>query len=67
MNERWKKMDEQDWIIRELDQLFDSSRDYKQKALLKAAADLIREQETRKEQLQGELDGTLWSPGNWRN
>lgn len=60
-------MDEQDWIIRELDQLFDSSRDYKQKALLKAAADLIREQETRKEQLQGELDGTLWSPGNWRN
>ncbi|WP_346024721.1 hypothetical protein [Alkalibacterium indicireducens] len=67
MNERWKKMDEQDWIIRELDQLFDSSRDYKQKALLKAAADLIKEQETRKEQLQGELDGTLWSPGNWGN
>ncbi|SDK87308.1 hypothetical protein [Alkalibacterium thalassium] len=60
-------MDEQDWIIRELEQLFDSSRDYKQKALLKAAADLIREQKTRKEQLQGELDGTLWSPGNWRN
>ncbi|GAA0485402.1 hypothetical protein IRB23SM22_17290 [Alkalibacterium sp. s-m-22] len=60
-------MDEQDWIIRELDQLFDSSRDYKQKALLKAAADLIKEQETRKEQLQGELDGTLWSPGNWGN
>lgn len=58
-------MDEQEWVIRELDQLFDSSRDYKQKALLKAAADLIREQETRKQQLQGELDGTLWSPGNW--
>lgn len=60
-------MDEQDWVIRELDQLSDSSRDYKQKALLKAAADLIKEQETRKEQLQGELDGTLWSPGNWGN
>ncbi|MCD8505940.1 MAG: hypothetical protein LRY37_02115 [Alkalibacterium thalassium] len=58
-------MDEQEWVIRELDQLFDSSSDYKQKALLKAAADLIREQETRKQQLQGELDGTLWSPGNW--
>lgn len=58
-------MDEQEWVIRELDQLFDSSRDYKQKALLKATADLIREQETRKQQLQGELDGTLWSPGNW--
>ncbi|GEN50848.1 hypothetical protein [Alkalibacterium pelagium] len=60
-------MDEQEWVIRELDQLFDSSQDYKQKALLKAAADLIREQETRKQQLQGELDGTLWSPGNWGN
>lgn len=58
-------MDEQEWVIRELDQLFDSSSDYKQKALLKEAADLIREQETRKQQLQGELDGTLWSPGNW--
>lgn len=58
-------MDEQEWVLTELDRLFQASQDYKQKALLQEAAEIIREQETRKEQLQGELDGTLWSPGNW--
>lgn len=59
-------MDEQkEWVIQELDRLFQDSQDYKQKALLLAANKLIKEQEKRKEQLQGELDGTLWSPGNW--
>lgn len=58
-------MDEQKWILDELKRLFETSQDYKQKALLQAAGDILREQEVRKEQLQGELDGTLWSPGNW--
>ncbi|MCC5894249.1 MAG: hypothetical protein JJU16_02175 [Alkalibacterium sp.] len=58
-------MDEQEWIQVELKRLFETSQDYKQKALLMAASDLLKEQAIRKEQLQGELDGTLWSPGNW--
>lgn len=41
------------------------SRDYKQKALLAAAKRLIQEQTVRIQQMEGELDGTLWSPRNW--
>ncbi|PRY83681.1 hypothetical protein [Alkalibacterium olivapovliticus] len=58
-------MNEQEWIIQELERLFETSQDYKQKALLQEAIDILKEQDLRKEQLQGELDGTLWSPGNW--
>lgn len=58
-------MEEKDWALEELKRLFEQSLDYKQKALLQAAGLLLTEQETRKEQLQGQLDGTLWSPGNW--
>lgn len=58
-------MEDEHWIINQLEHLFTESRDYKQKALLQAAKELLIEQKKRKEQLQGELDGTLWSPGNW--
>lgn len=58
-------MEEKEWALNELKRLFDESQDYKQKALLQAASSLLSEQEIRKEQLQGQLDGTLWSPGNW--
>jgi len=58
-------MEDKDWLMNQLDVLFEASRDYKQKALLLATKELLEEQEKRREQLQGELDGTLWSPGNW--
>lgn len=58
-------MEDQQWLITQLENLFENSRDYKQKALIQATMNIIKEQEKRKEQLQGELDGTLWSPGNW--
>ncbi|MEC6747992.1 hypothetical protein VXN63_05515 [Marinilactibacillus sp. XAAS-LB27] len=58
-------MEEQEWLLNKLTDLFRSSRDYKQKALIQATIETIEEQEKRKTQLQGELDGTLWSPGNW--
>ncbi|WP_192983450.1 hypothetical protein [Marinilactibacillus psychrotolerans] len=58
-------MEDQQWLITQLEELFKKSHDYKQKALLQAAINLILEQEERKEQLQGELDGRLWNPGNW--
>ncbi|GEQ32488.1 hypothetical protein ACEN4P_11940 [Marinilactibacillus psychrotolerans] len=58
-------MEDEQWLINRLEELLKRSRDYKQKALLQAAINLILEQEERKEQLQGELDGRLWNPGNW--
>lgn len=58
-------MEENQWLIKQLEQLEKDSRDYKQKALLQATMALLEEQKKRREQLQGELDGTLWSPGNW--
>lgn len=59
-------MSEREWIREQLDQTMETSRDYEQKALLLAAKELIEEQYTRMEQMQGELDGTMWSPKNWR-
>lgn len=58
-------MEENEWLRKQLKQLESDSRDYRQKALLQATIALLEEQEKRREQLQGELDGTLWSPGNW--
>lgn len=58
-------MDQNEWIIQELERAFQMSRDYKQKALLAATKRLIREQTVRIQQMEGELDGTLWSPRNW--
>lgn len=59
-------MESGEWLFEQLDKLIKESRDYKQKALLLSAKKLIIEQEKRKEQLRGELDGRLWSPGSWR-
>lgn len=53
------------WVSTLVDNLKASSRDYREKALLDAALALYLEQEQRKEQLEGQLDGTLWSPKNW--
>lgn len=54
-----------EWTTQQIDQLIDASSDYKEKALLNEMKSLIKEQEKRKEQNQGELDGSLWSPGEW--
>lgn len=56
-----------EWIQTQLDQLFVQSTDYKQKALLLGLKEVIEEQSVRKEQIQGELDGTLWSAQNWKS
>lgn len=58
-------MDQNEWMIQELERAFEMSRDYKQKALLAATKRLIQEQIVRIQQMEGELDGTLWSPRNW--
>ncbi len=58
-------MEQKEWLLQELERVIQTSRDYKQKALLKSAKDLINEQVERIRQMEGELDGTLWSPRNW--
>lgn len=58
-------MEQKEWLLQELERLRQTSRDYKQKALLTAAKELINEQVERIRQMEGELDGTLWSPRNW--
>lgn len=58
-------MDQNEWMIRELENIFERSRDYKQKALILAIQRLIEEQRLRITQMEGELDGTLWSPSKW--
>jgi len=58
-------LEQKEWLLQELERVIQTSRDYKQKALLKAVRDLINEQVERIRQMEGELDGTLWSPRNW--
>ncbi|WP_373471447.1 hypothetical protein [Carnobacterium alterfunditum] len=58
-------MEQKEWLLQELERLRQTSRGYKQKALLIAVKDLIDEQAERIRQMEGELDGTLWSPRNW--
>lgn len=51
-------MEQKEWLIQELERLIQTSRDYKQKALLKAVIALIDEQVERIRQMEGELDET---------
>lgn len=58
-------MGNEDWLLLELETLFSNSQEYKQKALLKATMELVKEQFKRINQMEGELDGRLWSPRDW--
>ena len=41
--------------------------DYPSQALLQVACDLYQQQEDRLRQLEGQLDGSMWSPKDWQN
>ena len=51
--------------IRLLDAWIIESKEYKERALLVAAKNLLLQQTKRIEQAHGELDGRMWSPENW--
>lgn len=53
-----------EWMVKELEQLFEQVG-FDEKALIKAAQTVILEQDKRIWQMEGQLDGTLWSPKNW--
>ncbi|KAF1302451.1 hypothetical protein IV487_09190 [Enterococcus saccharolyticus] len=56
---------ELDWLKEQLEQLAKNSREYQHRALFLGLQQLLVEQQKRKEQLQGRLDGELWSPKKW--
>jgi len=58
-------MADEDWIKQTLEELITSTKAYEDRALLLAAEKLLLEQLTRIEQLEGQLDGTLWSHTHW--
>ena len=41
--------------------------DYPSQALLQVASDLYQQQEDRLRQLEGQLDGSMWSRKDWQN
>ncbi|WP_315600752.1 hypothetical protein [Abiotrophia defectiva] len=49
----------QDWQVQ--------APDYPSQALLQVACDLYQQQEDRLRQLEGQLDGSMWSPKDWQN
>lgn len=57
--------DQVTWYLEQLDELIEKSQDYKEKAILEGTKDLILDQVQRRQQNEGELDGSLWSPGEW--
>lgn len=54
-----------DWLTQQLDQWMADCPDYKERAFLQAAKQLLLEQQQRIEQQQAQLDGQLWSPKEW--
>ncbi len=58
-------MDKHEWILQELQKIYDKSDNYQLVTIVKATRDIIEEQRKRIEQMEGEIDGTLWSPKRW--
>ncbi|MDY0407251.1 hypothetical protein P5G51_019660 [Virgibacillus sp. 179-BFC.A HS] len=52
-------------LIRALEEMSERQSDYHAQALLFATSKLLQEQDKRIALMEGELDGTLWSPRNW--
>lgn len=57
--------DRAEWLEKELSKLFIESQSYQQKALLLSLRDLLKEENHRLIQAQGELEGYLWSKEEW--
>ena len=60
-------METENLVQEQLDHLVEASKDYRQKALFQETKKLFQEQHQRMEQMEGELDGRMWSPKEWSN
>ncbi|MGP4041049.1 hypothetical protein ACTWP4_14295 [Gracilibacillus sp. D59] len=58
-------MEENEWILQQLQHVLDKSDHYNQRTLMKAAQNIIKEQSKRMDQMEGEMEGTIWSPRKW--
>ncbi|TMN21728.1 hypothetical protein [Lentibacillus cibarius] len=58
-------MENDAWILNQLQETYDMLDDYNQRTLIKAAIGMIQEQSKRTEQMEGQIEGTIWSPKNW--
>lgn len=58
-------MNDETWLIQELENLIAQTPDYEKRALLHATIDMVHEQTKRIEQAQGELDGRIWNHEQW--
>lgn len=58
-------MEENEWILEQLKHVFNKTDDYYQRTLIKATRDIVKEQAKRMDQMEGEMEGTIWSPRKW--
>lgn len=58
-------MDRKEWLLEQIKEIKNSSKDYRQIALYQEFEELIKEQYKRIEQTEGEIDGRMWSPKEW--
>lgn len=58
-------MDSNHPIIDDLEKMIDRHSDFHMQALLSFVIRVMQEQNKRIDLMEGELDGTLWSPRNW--
>lgn len=58
-------MTQSDTLLEQLTKTQNECKEYQQRAVIKAVIDMLIQQEQRIEQLEGEIDGTLWSPQQW--
>lgn len=57
--------DESQWLLRKCDELAQNTGKYEERAFFNQLKSLIKEQDQRLIQAEGELDGRVWNPGKW--
>lgn len=58
-------MEDEKWLLDQLATLSKTATAYQDRAFYAALAEMVKQQQRRLEQAQGELDGRLWQPANW--
>ena len=58
-------MENTEWLLEQIDSLKAQQPAYETRAFLTALQQVVREQATRGDQIQHELDGRLWNQSNW--
>ncbi|MFZ2588285.1 hypothetical protein [Paucilactobacillus nenjiangensis] len=58
-------MDTQQWVEMKINELIENSQTFPDQAFYRELKEIMTEQYHRIDQLQGELDGRMWSPEQW--